>query len=249
MARIDWLTARPIAHRGLHDRAAGVIENTPTSVARAMEAGYAAEIDVQISADGEAVVFHDETLDRLTEARGQVAALPLAELRRVAFRETSDRIFTLDDCLDVVAGRQALVVEVKSVFGADMRLAARVAERLSERGGYVAAKSFDPRVVATLRRLAPSIPRGIVGEAFADGDPHWEALGPRRRFLARNLLHWPATRPDFLSWSVDDLDRPTLRIARAAGLPVMTWTVRTPADQARAALGADQIVFEGFRPG
>lgn len=248
MSRLDWLTARPIAHRGLHDRAAGVIENTPTAVAHAVEAGFSAEIDVQISADGEAVVFHDETLDRLTEACGPVSALPLAELRRVAFRETQDGIFTLDDCLDLVGGRQALVVEVKSSFGGDMRLAARVAERLRARGGPVAAKSFDPRVVATLRRLAPSLPRGIVGEAFADDDPHWAGLSARRRFAARNLLHWPATRPDFLSWSVRDLTRPAVRLARAAGRPVMTWTVRSPEDQARAALNADQMVFEGFRP-
>jgi len=248
MPRLDWLTARPIAHRGLHDRSVGVVENTPTALAFAIDAGYAAEIDVQMSADGEAVVFHDDTLDRLTEAAGAVAGLPLAALREITFRETSDRIFTLDECLDLVAGRTTLVVEVKSRFGADMRLAERVADRLSARGGPVAAKSFDPRVVATLRRRAPSVPRGIVGEAFADGDPHWASVSARRRFAARHLLHWPATRPDFLSWHVGDLDRPAVRLARALGRPVMTWTVRTPADQARAALGADEIVFEGFRP-
>ncbi|MFC3693951.1 glycerophosphodiester phosphodiesterase family protein [Chenggangzhangella methanolivorans] len=247
MARLDWLMARPIAHRGLHDRTAGVVENTPTAVGEAIAAGYGCEIDVQLSADGEAVVFHDETLDRLTEASGPVAALPLADLRRVAFRETADRIFTLDDCLDLVAGRGALVVEIKSAFGGDERLVRRVAERLAARGGPVAAKSFDPRVVTALRRLAPDAPRGIIGEAFADGDPHWAAISPRRRFSARNLLHWPATRPDFLSWNVADLERPAVRLARSLGRPVMTWTVRTLEDQARAALHADQIVFEGFR--
>lgn len=248
MKRLDWLTERPIAHRGLHDRTAGVIENTPTAVGEAISAGFAAEIDVQLSADGEAVVFHDETLERLTEASGPVCDRTLAELRRISFQETADRIFTLDECLDLVGGRQALVVEIKSSFGGDDRLAARVAERLSQRNRRVAAKSFDPRAVATLRRLAPAVPRGIVGEAFAAGDPHWALLPPRRRFAARNLLHWPKTLPDFLSWHVHDLERPAVRLARAMGVPVMTWTVRTVEDQAHAALWADQIVFEGFRP-
>ena len=248
MGQLDWLFARPIAHRGLHDRAAGVIENTPTSVDRAVEAGYAVEIDVQMTADGEAVVFHDETLDRLTEASGPVSERALADLRRIAFRETADRFFTLDECLDLVGGRQALVVEIKSSFGTDLRLAARVAKRLSARGGPVAAKSFDPRVVAALRRRAPRLPRGIIGEAFAHDDPHWAGLSPARRAAARTLLHWPATRPDFLSWHVGDLERRAVRVARALGRPVMTWTVRTPQDQARAALYADQMVFEGFWP-
>lgn len=245
MARLDWLIARPIAHRGFHDRSLGVIENTPSAVTRAVEFGYAVEIDVRETADGEAVVFHDGELDRLTEARGPVAGLTLAELRRAPFRETADRIWTLDECLELVAGRQALVVEIKSAAAYE-RLTRRVAERLVARGGPVAAKSFDPRVVALLRKVAPRLPRGIIGEAYADTAPDWAHLGPRRRFAARNLLHWPATQPDFLSWHVHDLERRAVRLSRAAGRPVMTWTVRTPAEQARAALFADQMVFEGF---
>lgn len=248
MARLDWLFERPIAHRGLHDRAIGVVENTPSAVARAVEHGFGVEIDVQISADGEAVVFHDDTLDRLTEASGPVDALPLAELRKIPFRETADRIWTLDECLDLMGGRTPLTVEIKSLFSADMRLAARVADRLTARGGPVAAKSFDPRVVKTLRHAAPAVPRGVIGEAFENSDPHWSFLSSARRFAARNLLHVPLTRPDFLSWHVRDLPRRSVSLARAAGLPVMTWTVRTPEDQARAGLHADQMVFEGFVP-
>lgn len=244
---LGWLFDRPIAHRGLHDRALGVVENTPGAVARAIEHGLSVEVDVQETADGEAVVFHDDTLDRLTEETGPVMARSVAQLRRAAFRETADRIWTLDECLDLIGGRAALAVEIKTV-GDHRRFTRRVADILTARGGRVAAKSFDPRVVATLREIAPRIPRGVVGEAFRDGDPHWAHLGPLKRFAARNLLHFPATRPDFLSWSVQDLDRPVVRLARRAGLPVMTWTVRTPEDQARAALGADQMVFESFVP-
>jgi glycerophosphoryl diester phosphodiesterase len=248
MAAFDWLVARPIAHRGLHDRALGVIENTPSAVARALEHGFSVEIDVQMTGDGDAVVFHDATLDRLTEATGRVSGMPLQDLRRVVFRETADRIWTLDDCLDLIGGRQALVVEIKSDFDGDMRLARLVADRLRLRGGPVAAKSFDPRAVRAIAASAPRLPRGIVGEAFADDDAHWAGLSGAQRFAARNILHWPLTRPHFLSWHVRDLGRRAVRLARAAGLPVMTWTVRTPEDQAHAALCADQMVFEGFMP-
>lgn len=246
--RLDWLFERPIAHRGLHDRSIGVIENTPSAVARAIEHGFAVEIDVQPTRDGEAVVFHDATLDRLTEASGPVSARTLAELKTIAFRETSDRIWTLDDCLDMTGGESPIVVEVKSSFSGDMRLAARVAERIAARPAMVAPKSFDPRVLREFRRRAPQLPRGIIGEAFADDDPYWAGLTRAQRFGARNLLHWPWTRPDFVSWSVHDLQRRSVTAARALGKPVMSWTVRTPQDQARAALYADQIVFEGFVP-
>ena len=246
--RLAWLIERPITHRGLHDRALGVVENTPSAVARAIDNGFGVEIDVQGTADGEAVVFHDDTLDRLTEARGPVAAMTLAELKRVAFRETADRVWTLDDCLDLVAGRRALTVEVKSSFRRDLAVAERVATVVAARGGPVAVESFDPRVLTILRRIAPSIPRGVVGEAFADDDLAWAHLTSAQRRAARNLLHWPVTRPDFLSWRVRDLDVRTVRLARKLGTPVTAWTVRTPEDQARAAVFADQIVFEGFMP-
>jgi glycerophosphoryl diester phosphodiesterase len=245
MAGLDWLVSSPIAHRGLHDLELGVVENTPCAVARAVEHGFSVEIDIQATADGEAVVFHDPTLDRLTEMTGPVAALTLSQLRRVVFRETSDRFWTLDECLDLVGGRQPLIVEVKSSRRSDGGLGRRVAERLAQRTQPVALKSFDPRVLRAALAAAPNVPRGIIGEGFAGDRSRLTAL---QRFGARNLLHAPLTRPHFLSWNVHDLPSRIVSLARRRGLPVMTWTVRTPADQARAALFADQMVFEGFLP-
>ncbi|WP_020184907.1 glycerophosphodiester phosphodiesterase family protein [Methylopila sp. 73B] len=247
-SRLSWLVARPIAHRGLHDRAAGVIENTSSAVQAAVDHGFGVEIDVQVTADGEAVVFHDSKLDRLTEASGLVADRPLRELVTLNVGGGADRIWTLAECLDLVGGKVPLVVEVKTSRGGDTRLARRVAELLSERGGPVAAKSFDPRVLVLLRSLAPRTPRGVVGDAFDPADAGWAHLSGAQRFVARNMLHWRATKPDFVSWNVRDLTRRSVRLSRSSGVPVMAWTVRTPEDQARAALGADQMVFEGFVP-
>ena len=154
---LDWLTARPIAHRGLHDAAAGLIENTAGAVRAAIAAGYGIEVDVQISADGEAMVHHDDVLGRLTEGEGRLDRLSAAELKRVPFRGSAERMMTLGDLCDLVAGRVTMLVELKSRFDGDERLPARVAEVLAGYRGPVAPMSFDPRQIALLRHRAPEL--------------------------------------------------------------------------------------------
>jgi glycerophosphoryl diester phosphodiesterase len=138
---------------------------------------------------------------------------------------------------------------VKSRYDGDLRLAARAAAVARAYGGPVALKSFDPQVVAALRDLCPeTIPRGIVAETTQD-DPAYAALAPSARLALSNLLHFAETRPDFLSWRVDDLPCAPTYLCRLLGrLPVMAWTVRTADQRARAAAHADQMVFEGFVP-
>lgn len=247
MAAPAWLTARPIAHRGLHDRQS-VIENTVSAARAAMARGFAIECDVQLTADGEAVVFHDFTLDRLCSASGALADRTAAALAEVPFKATGDRIPTLSAFLATLAGRVPLVCEIKSAFDGDLRLARRTAEVVAGYDGPVALKSFDPAIVAALRELAPNHPRGIVGERSFD-HPEWAGIPAGRRHAMANLLHWEETRPDFLSWQVNDLETAVPFLCRhAAGIPVITWTVRTPENRSQAAAGADQMVFEDFVP-
>ena len=104
-ARLAWLTARPIAHRGLHDAARGIIENTPAAVRAAIAGNYGIEVDLQISADGEAMVHHDDALGRLTEGAGALDRFTAAALKRVPFRATADRMMTLGELCDLVGGR------------------------------------------------------------------------------------------------------------------------------------------------
>src|SRR5947209_18092167 len=120
----EWLTARPIAHRGLHDAPSGVIENTPSAFRAAVAGGYGIECDLQISADGEAMVYHDDALGRLSDGKGRLDAMTAAELKRVPFRATADRMMTLGELCDFVAGRATLLLELKSPLAADRRLAA-----------------------------------------------------------------------------------------------------------------------------
>jgi glycerophosphoryl diester phosphodiesterase len=242
-----WLTARPIAHRGLHDAARGIIENTASAFAAAVAGGYGIETDIQISADGEAMAHHDDALGRLTDGAGALRDLSAAALRQVPFRATADRMMTLGDLLDLVAGRTTLVIELKSRFDGDLRLAARTATVLEGYRGPAAVMSFDPAPIAALRRIAPRLVRGIVAERRY-ALPEWHFLDPTQRFMLPFLLHGWKSRPAFVAYRVDDLATLPPRAARRVfGLPLLTWTVRTAQQQALAARLADQTIFEGFR--
>lgn len=249
MAAEPWLTARPIAHRGLHDLASGVIENSTSAAQAAIDGGFAIECDVQLSADEEALVFHDFTLDRLTGETGRVDARKAAELSGIGLKGSGDKIPTLTGFLDAIGGKTPLVIEIKSRFDGDLRLAKRTAEVVAgHKDRPIVLKSFDPVIVAALRELAPGFARGIVAmNAYEYGD--YVHLSPDQKHALANLLHFEQSRPDFVSWKVADLPSAAPFLCRRAlGLPLMSWTVRTPEDRARAAEHADQMVFEGFRP-
>jgi glycerophosphoryl diester phosphodiesterase len=242
----DWLTNRPVAHRGLHDAARGVIENTPSSIAAAVAANYAIEVDLQVTADGEAMVHHDDVLGRLTEGSAALKELTAPELRRVSFKTTADRMISLGELCELVAGRSTLVLELKSRFDADRSLPLRVAQVLRGYAGPVAAMSFDPGQVAALRELMPDLTRGLVAERRYR--PHHEDRSWFRSSTGY-LNDLIAARPQFLAYSVRDLPSSIPLLGRyVLGLPLLTWTVRNADDRACAERWADQMIFEGFRP-
>lgn len=243
----DWLVARPIAHRGLHDVALGLVENSLGAARAAIARGFAIECDVQVTRDGDAVVFHDFTLERLSGEAGAVGERTASALALVRYRQGDECIATLADFLDGIGGRVPLVCEIKSRFDGDLRLAERVRSAVAAYAGPIAIKSFDPAVIAHLRR-EPPCPLGIVAEA-AFNHPEWADLTPARKRELAALAHFDETRPDFLSYHVGDLPHAAPLLCRTAlGLPVMTWTVRRPEQAEIARRWADQIVFENFLP-
>jgi glycerophosphoryl diester phosphodiesterase len=244
-----WLTARPVAHRGLHDRARGIIENMPTAALAAVDGNYSIECDIQLSADGEAMVHHDDALGRLTEGSGALLDMTAAELKAVRFRDTPERMMTLGDLCALVKGRVPLVIEVKSHFDGDRKLVRRMAEVLASYSGPAAGMSFDPDQVLALREQMPTLPRGIIAQRNYDDDD-WKKLTAEQRQGMLHLRHAFRTRPHFVAFWVDQLPAPAPWIARHVfGLPLLTWTVRAPEQRERAARYADQMIFEGFRPG
>lgn len=222
------LLARPIAHRGLHGCGrGGPVENSLGAARAAAAAGFGIECDVQLSGDGEAMVFHDLDLDRLTDATGPLAARTAAELSDIALSGTADRIAPLARLLDTLAGAVPLTVEIKSRYDGDLRLAARTLEVLRGYTGPVVVESFDPEIVRYC--LANTdLPVGLVGPAES-GDG------------GETLI----TACAFVSWSIADLAR---LAAAHPHMPRSTWTVRGPDQAALARDHGAQIVFEGFAP-
>ena len=244
----DWLTERPIAHRGLHDAASGVIENTAGAVRAAIAAGYGIEVDVQISADGEAMVHHDAVLGRLIDGDERLDRLSAAALGRVTFRGSDERMMTLGELCDLVGGRVPILVELKSRFDGDRRLPARVAAVLAAYSGPAAPMSFDPMQLALLRQKAPRLPRGIIAAKYRP-HPYWDQMPAWLRYGMGSLLPALTARPHFVAYAIDNLPALAPFLARhALCLPLMTWVVRTEAERQRAAHWADQMIFEGFRP-
>ena len=244
----DWLTGRPVAHRGLHDRARGIIENMPGAALAAIDGDFAIECDIQLTADGEAMVHHDDALGRLAEGSGALLGLTSQALKAVAFRDTPERMMSLGDLCALVAARVPIVIELKSHFDGDRKLVRRMAEVLASYAGPVAAMSFDPDQVKALRESMPELPRGVVAQRlYSEADWPEATLAQRKEML--HLKHAFHTRPHFVAYWVNDLPASAPWIARHVfGLPLLTWTVRTPQQRERAVRYADQMIFEGFRP-
>jgi glycerophosphoryl diester phosphodiesterase len=244
MPRLAWLTQRPVAHRGLHDLTAGIVENTASAFNAAIAGSYAIETDLQVSADGEAMVHHDDALGRLTEGDAKLVTLPAAQIKAARFKAGNERILTLGELCELVAGRVPLLIELKSSFDNDTRLAARAAAVLKTYSGPAALMSFDPRPIEVVRHLAPSMPRGIVAMRRYDDEP---GLTPAQRRNLAWFLHAPRSRPQFISYQGRDLPAWVPAIARMLGLPILTWTIRSEAERARVLRYCDQVTFEGFR--
>lgn len=242
---------RPIAHRGLHDRGRGIIENTASAFAAAIEGGYAIECDVQLSRDGIPMIFHDDDLDRLTGVSGPVGARTMAELATYKLLDSAagDTPQRFDAFLAQINGRVLLQIELKQQpnQAATEVLAQTVMDALKGYRGPVTLESFDPKLVIEVKKRGATMPVGIV--TYAYDEPEWDQhLSEATKFALRHLLHWPLSRFDFISCRDKSLDLPAVKLFRSFGMPVTAWTIKSPA-AALAVLGkADQIVFEGFDP-
>lgn len=239
----------PIAHRALHDRAARRPENSRAAVRAAVAAGYGIEIDVQPSADGVAMVFHDGRLDRLTPASGPIRARSAAELGAIPLKDADEGIPTLAEVLALVAGRVPLLIEVKDQDGAMGPavggLEAAVAAALAGYAGPVAVMSFNPHSVAALAALAPGVPRGLVTCAWRARD--WPGVPAATRARLRRIPDYDRVGASFVSHEARDLGRRRVAELKARGAAILCWTIRSPAAEAAARMVADGITFEGYR--
>lgn len=247
----DILFPRPIAHRGLHDRASGVIENSAAAFEAAIAGNFAIECDVQLTSDGIAVVFHDDVMDRLLGKTGAVADTPSADILAAPLLGSAagDRPQTLTAFLKQIAGRTLLQIELKHQRDASntQHLARAVAEALKTYDGPVTVESFDPNLLTAIRQFGFTGPRGIITYDYADmsEDTH---LTDAQRFTMRHLLHWHDTQFDFISCAKNALHLPAIQFWRALDKPITVWTIRSPSEVGAVTPHVHQIVFEGFNP-
>lgn len=240
----------PLAHRGLHDVGQGIIENSPSAIRRAVQAGYGIEIDVQLSADGVAMVFHDDTLDRLTALQGPVRARNAADLGQVRLTGSDDTIPTLAQVLDIVAGQAPLLIELKDQSGglgaAEPILEQAVAADLAGYDGPVAVMSFNPHMVAALKDAAPDIPRGLTTCGFIPSQ--WPQVSPEQCTILRSIAAFGQVGARFISHDWTDLGSPRVAELKGLGVPVLCWTIKNPQTETEARRVADTITFEGYMP-
>ena len=248
MSALSWLSERPVAHRGLHDAYSGPVENSLPAFQAAMERGFAIELDLQMSSDGVAMVFHDRTLERLTREAGPVADRTADELSAIDLPGGSGTIPTLAQTLALVDGAVPLFIELKPHYGRTAVLAESVVRDLSGYNGRVAAMSFDPEILPLLDRLDPALCRGIVADAATDRKDY-PGTTLMDRFILRHMLHIPRTRPNFIAYDCRALPALAPAFWRGiASIPVLTWTVRDKQQQNRVRRWTEQIIFEGFDP-
>lgn len=238
-----------LAHRGLHSD--GAPENSIPAFAAAIAKGYGIELDVQLSGDGVAMVFHDATLDRVTEAQGLVAERTAAELGTIALTDGGGAtIPTLADTLAGIGGKVPVLIEIKDQDGAlgpDVEaLEEAVADVLWDYNGPVGVMSFNPHSVAQMAELSPQVPRGLVTCDFNASD--WPTVPEHRRAELRAMPDIARVGASFISHDVRDLGSQKVMDLRAAGLPILCWTVRSAEDEAEARQVARAVTFEGYLP-
>ena len=239
----------PLAHRALHDVSNGRPENSRAAIRAAIDAGFGIEIDLQLSADGQAMVFHDYALDRLTREKGAVRLRSSAELSAIPLIGGDETIPTLSEVLDLVAGQVPLLVEFKDQDGGMGPnvgpLEAAAAGPLSAYDGPLAVMSFNPHSVRELGRLLPQVPRGLTTSAYRPED--WP-LPAKTCDRLREIPDYADSGACFISHEADDLSRPRVAKLKDSGAQVLCWTIRSETQETAARSVAQNITFEGYLP-
>ncbi|QBF33145.1 glycerophosphodiester phosphodiesterase family protein [Thalassococcus sp. S3] len=238
----------PFAHRALHDVENGRPENSHAAIGAAIASGYGIEIDLQLSADGQAMVFHDYALDRLTHQTGPLRRREATELEAMALKDgPGEAIPRLESVLDQVAGRVPLLIEIKDQDGAMGPnigpLEEAIAQCLRDYDGPVAVMSFNPHSVARMSALSPDIPLGLTTCGYFDDE--WP-LDTATRARLRDIPDFEMSGATFISHDARDLTRPRVSELRSRGVPVLCWTIRSEAAELSARAYADNITFEGY---
>ncbi len=233
----------PVAHRGLWT-ADGPPENSLGAFQAACASGYSIELDVQLSADGEAMVFHDDDLARMTGVAGKLRDRTAEDLSTLRLNGSDEPIPTLLETLALVGHRAMVHVELKTPYGQVGPLERRTHEVLIDHSGPVCVIGFNPYSHAWFAERFPGVLRGLDSYSYRRAPQMAEA----QRASFASLEHVSIARPHFLALGLDMLPSPRAADYRAKGMPIIAWTVRDPAQWEAVHAGCDNLIFEGFNP-
>ena len=234
----SWLVEKYIAHRGLHDEESA--ENSLSAFEKAINNGYAIELDVQQIADGTVVVFHDTSLSRITGQDGYLKNLIKEDLSACYLNGTKETIPTLDEALKFINGRTPVIIEIKNTLKVG-ELESATLELLKNYNGPFAIMSFNPYVLSWFKENAPHILRGLLSSFFKKDN-----LSVVKRIVLKKMLLNKIAEPNFIAYNTENL--PNRYVRKWKNLPLLAWTVRSQEEYMRVVKYSDNIIFENFNP-
>ncbi len=236
------------AHRGLHDPALGIPENSMAAFRRAVEHGFGAELDVHLMADGGLAVVHDSSLKRVCGADVCIEDLTAADLARYPLMGTQETIPLLSQVLELFQGKTPLVIELKVERGNAAALTDGVMAALEGWNGAYCLESFHPAALLRLKEKYPQVLRGQLSQNFLKPEEA-NGLSLPVRFALTNLLTTAFTRPDFIAYGWKDRGNASLRLMKALyGVHEVSWTVRDRETMDALDRAGAASIFEGFVP-
>lgn len=240
--KISWIKETPIAHRGLHTK--DIPENSLSAFENALKNNYAIELDVQFTKDKEVVVFHDENLKRMTNDTRNIEDVNYDELKNLRLDNTNEIIPTLEEVLELVDSKVAILIEIKDCKDY-IELSEKTYEILKGYEGNYAIQSFNPFILEWYKNNASEVVRGQLSGTFTEGS---ESLNSFEKFVLKNMLLNFKSKPNYIGYELEGIPKSKLESLRKKGVPIIVWTVKNKEDMEKAYKYSDNITFENFLP-
>lgn len=240
--KISWIKETPIAHRGLHTK--DIPENSLSAFENALKNNYAIELDVQFTKDKEVVVFHDENLKRITNDTRNIEDVNYDELKNLRLGNTNEIIPTLEEVLELVDSKVAILIEIKDCKDY-IELSEKTYEILKGYEGNYAIQSFNPFILEWYKNNASEVIRGQLSGTFTEGS---ESLNSFEKFVLKNMLLNFKSKPNYIGYELEGIPKSKLESLRKKGVPIIVWTVKNKEDMEKAYKYSDNITFEKFLP-
>lgn len=232
----SFIVNKYIAHRGFHDEISP--ENSLSAFQKAIDAGFAIELDVQQISDGTIVVFRDYTLSRMTGKDGYLRMLKKEDLKKHFLGSSKETIPTLEEVLKLIAGKAPILIEIKNENKIG-EFEKELVKMLREYKGEYAIQSFNPYIVEWFKDNAPEIIRGQLASYFKG-----EKLSLFKRNILKKMRYNKISKPHFISYNVENL--PNRFVKKYNDLPLIAWVVKSKEQFMKAVKICDNMIFEGF---